>query len=352
MEIIKTGLAAFGMSGQVFHAPFIQSNPHFELTKIVERNKELSRERYPQATIVRSFKDLLKDKEIELVVINTPDDTHYEYAKMALKARKHVIVEKPFTKTSKEGRKLIKLAEKKGRMLSVYQNRRWDSDFLTVKSVIDKKLVGRIVEFESTFARYRNFIKPDTWKETGKLGGGLTYNLGSHLIDQAIQLFGKPQAVYAEIDTLRSNGKVDDYFLIRLLRPTFFPSIKITLKASYLMCEPEPRFVLHGTEGSYIKHGTDNQEAALLAGENPEQDGWGSETEDQWGILRTQSEENCFYGKYPSIPGNYQLFYENIYEHLRLRKRLETDAREILPVIKVIEAAFRSQREGKLITIK
>ena len=167
MEIIKTGLAAFGMSGQVFHAPFISTNPHFELYKIVERSKELSKERYPQASIVRSFKELTEDPEIDLIVVNTPDNTHYEYAGMALEAGKNVVVEKPFTSTTKQGEELIALAKKKGLMLSVYQNRRWDADFLTVRDILAKSLLGRLVEYESTFARYRNFIKPNTWKETG-----------------------------------------------------------------------------------------------------------------------------------------------------------------------------------------
>ena len=180
MEIIKVGLAAYGMSGQVFHAPFISTNPHFELCKIVERSKELSKERYPDATIVRSFEELIKDPAIELIVVNTPDSTHYEYTRLALEAGKHVIVEKPFTSTTEEGEELIALAAEKGLMLSVYQNRRWDADFRTVQEIIAKGLLGRLVEYESTFARYRNFIKPNTWKETGESGGGLTYNLGSH----------------------------------------------------------------------------------------------------------------------------------------------------------------------------
>ena len=247
MEIIKVGLAAYGMSGQVFHAPFISTNPHFELCKIVERSKELSKERYPDATIVRSFEELIKDPAIELIVVNTPDSTHYEYARLALEAGKHVIVEKPFTSTTEEGEELIALAAEMGLMLSVYQNRRWDADFQTVQEIISKGLLGRLVEYESTFARYRNFIKPNTWKETGESGGGLTYNLGSHLIDQAIRLFGMPEAVFADIATMRTHGKVDDYFMIRFFRPSLAPDVRVTLKASYLMREAEPRFVLHGT---------------------------------------------------------------------------------------------------------
>ena len=351
MEIIKTGLAAFGMSGQVFHAPFLHCNPHFELSKIVERSKELSKDRYPYATIVRSFEALIADPEIELIVINTPDSTHYAYARQALEAGKHLVIEKPFTTTTNQGEELIALAKSKGLMLSVYQNRRWDADFLTVQEILNKGLLGRLVEFESTFARYRNFIKPDTWKETGESGGGLTYNLGSHLIDQAIQLFGMPEAVFADIATMRTGGKVDDYFLIRFLRPALAPEVKVTLKASYLMREAEPRFVLHGTLGSFVKHGVDKQEAALLTGEMPDQNHWGEENEQEWGTLHTEQEGKEIYDKYPGVPGNYGGFYQNIYEHLRLQKPLLTDACNILNVIRVIEAAYQSQKQEKVINL-
>ena len=352
MEIIKVGLAAYGMSGQVFHAAFISTNPHFELCKIVERSKELSKERYPDATIVRSFEELIKDPAIELIVVNTPDSTHYEYARLALEAGKHVIVEKPFTSTTEEGEELIALAAEMGLMLSVYQNRRWDADFQTVQEIISKGLLGRLVEYESTFARYRNFIKPNTWKETGESGGGLTYNLGSHLIDQAIRLFGMPEAVFADIATMRTHGKVDDYFMIRFFRPSLAPDVRVTLKASYLMREAEPRFVLHGTLGSYVKHGVDKQEAALLRGEMPDQPHWGEETEEEWGLIHTEIDGEEICRKYPGISGNYGGFYQNIYEHLRLGEALQTGARDILNVIRVIEAAYQSQREGKVISLK
>lgn len=352
MEIIKVGLAAYGMSGQVFHAPFISTNPHFKLCKIVERSKELSKERYPNATIVRSFEELIKDPAIELIVVNTPDSTHYAYARLALEAGKHVIVEKPFTSTTEEGEELIALAAEEGLMLSVYQNRRWDADFRTVQEIISKGLLGRLVEYESTFARYRNFIKPNTWKETGESGGGLTYNLGSHLIDQAVRLFGMPEAVFADIATMRTHGKVDDYFMIRFFRPSLAPDVRVTLKASYLMREAEPRFVLHGTLGSYVKHGVDKQEAALLRGEMPDQPHWGEETEEEWGLIHTEIDGEEICRKYPGISGNYGGFYQNIFEHLRLGEALQTGARDILNVIRVIEAAYQSQREGKVISLK
>ena len=243
------------------------------------------------------------------------------------------------------------LAAEKELTLSVYQNRRWDCDFLTVKEILDKGLLGRLVEFESTFPRYRNFIKPNTWKETGESGGGLTYNLGAHVIDQAVQLFGMPEAVFADIATLRTGGKVDDYFIIHLLKPAHAPEVKITLKASYLMCENEPRFVLHGTEGSYVKYGLDPQEADLTKGILPDTPRWGEEDKSQWGILHTEKNGDVVRESYPTLPGNYAAFYENIYQHVRKGEVLQSDARGVLGVIRLIEAAWESSRTGSVIRL-
>ncbi len=345
MEKIKIGLASFGMSGKVFHAPFIDTNPHFELYKILERSKDLSKESYPDAETVRDYQDLLDDSEIELIIVNTPDDTHYSFASRALKAGKHVIVEKPFTTTSQQGEELIKIAQEQNRMLSVFQNRRWDADFLTVQDILRKGLLGRLVEFESTFPRYRNFIKENTWKETGELGGGITYNLGSHLIDQAILLFGMPAGVYADIDTLRDGGMVDDYFNIHLI----YPNIKVSLKAGYLMKELPPRFVMYGTTGAYVKYGLDKQEAALAEGEMPDKPQWGEETPEEWGIINVIIDGKETRYKYPGIPGNYNAYYQNIYQHLRKDAPLLTDAKDVIKVIKVIEASFKSRQEKKVI---
>lgn len=351
MDKIRTGLAAYGMSGQVFHAPFISADPHFELGVVTERTKDLSRERYPDACVVRSFEELIHKADLDLIVINTPDSTHYEYARRALEAGKHVIVEKPFTSTIAEAEALVDLASEKGLMLSVYQNRRWDGDFLTVKDILSKGLLGRLVEFESVFPRYRNFIKPNTWKETGESGGGLTYNLGSHLIDQAVQLFGMPQAVFADIATMRHAGKVDDYFMIHLLRPAQAPEVRITLKASYLMCENEPRFVLHGTDGSYVKQGLDPQEADLTNGLLPDTPYWGEEDKASWGILHTVKDGWAVREKYPSLPGNYAAFYENVYRHIRQGEPLQSDARQVTGVIRLIEAAKESSRTRSVVSL-
>ncbi|MDR1525680.1 MAG: Gfo/Idh/MocA family oxidoreductase [Tannerella sp.] len=345
---IKTGLASYGMSGQVFHAPFIGAHPQFELTAITERSKNLAGKRYPEAQTVRRVEELLALEALELVVINTPDATHYEYTKKALEAGKNVIVEKPFTITTAEGEELIALAGERGLMLCVYQNRRWDADFLTVKEIIDNHKIGRVVEFESTFSRYRNYIQAGNWKEQD---GGMTYNLGSHLIDQCLCLFGMPEAVFADIAVLRDGGIVDDYFVIHLLRCRKAPEVRITLKAGYLMREPEPRFVVHGTEGSYVKYGVDIQEELLKNGAVPGAPEWGVETEDAWGVIHAEVDGNPFKGKYPSRRGDYMGFYESVYRHLRLSAALPTDAANVLPVIKIIEAAKESSRRREVVPL-
>ena len=230
-------------------------------------------------------------------------------------------------------------------MLSVYQNRRWYSDFRTVQQIIKEGSLGQLVEFESTFPRYRNHIVPNTWKETGEWGGGLLYNLGAHLIDQAILLFGMPKAIYADIDCLRTGGQVDDYFILHFIEPTKNPKLKLSLKSSYLMCASEPRFVLHGTEGSFTKYSLDPQEEQLKAGIFPTTPNWGKETEENWGMLRLAKEDAPLSTKVPSTPGDYRLFYQNIYEHLRQEKNLQTNAESILPVIHIIETAYKNNRK-------
>ncbi|MFV0469048.1 MAG: Gfo/Idh/MocA family oxidoreductase [Dysgonomonas sp.] len=350
MTAIKTGLASFGLSGQAFHAPFISTNPHFELSKIVERSKDLSKTLYPSATIVRSFEELLNDEELELIIVNTPDSTHYEYAKMALNKGKHVIVEKPFTPTLSEAEELIAIAEAKRLTLCTYQNRRWDSDFSTVKEILDKGLIGNLVEFESTIGRYRNYIK-NSWKETEPVSGGITYDIGAHIIDQALHLFGRPESIFADIATLRNGTNKDDYFVIHFYNTEKAPNVRITLKASFLMREPEPRFILHGTLGSFVKSGVDRQEDDLRKGLMPNQAHWGEEDSENWGILHSEQEGKEFRRNYPSLAGNYNLFYENIYDHIRHGFPLAITHDEMLNVIRLIESAYKSSDEKRIIKL-
>jgi scyllo-inositol 2-dehydrogenase (NADP+) len=347
MNPVKTGLASFGMSGIVFHAPLTHTNKSFELVKILERSKSESREKYPEAKMARSFNELCKDDTIELIIVNTPDNTHYELAKKALEAGKHVVVEKPFTQKYAEGMELAALADKKGLVLSVFHNRRWDGDFLTVRKILAEGLLGRLVEYEAHFDRYRNFIQDGTWKEDPSTGVGTLYNLGSHLIDQALSLFGKPLGVTADVRIQRTGGKIDDSFELWLA----YPDIKVTLCGGYLVREPGPRYTLHGTEGSYLKWGIDPQEEDLKQGKLPNASYWGKEERENWGLLHTGTNGTVFRDKYETIPGNYNEFYNDIFDAIRTRRSPKVTAEQAAFVIRVIEAAFESVEKKKTISL-
>ncbi len=345
---IKTGLASYGMSSMVFHGPLLKTNPAFSVTKIVERHQQNSRKSFPEAEIVRDFKDLCKDSEIELIVITTPDPLHFPFAKMALEAGKHVVVEKPFTQSYEQAIELMEISEKKDLLLSVFQNRRWDSDFLTVQEVIKKEMLGRLVDYESHFDRYRNFIQEDTWKESADAGAGILFNLGSHMIDQALVLFGMPESVYADLRILRDGGNVNDSFDV-ILR---YDHIKVMTRGSYLVREPGPRYILHGTEGSFLKWGIDPQEQDLKDGYLPSFEGWGEENPDDWGLLNTNMGNLHYEGNIETIPGNYPAFYENIHQCIRNNAELKVKPGEAANVIRIIEVARKSYKEKREIPLK
>jgi scyllo-inositol 2-dehydrogenase (NADP+) len=340
MHTIGVGLVSYGMSGQVFHAPLLSVTPGFKIISILERTHNLSREKYPEAKIIRNYHELLRDDSIELVVVNTPDRFHYGMAREALEAGKHVILEKPFVLDSRKGDELISIADDQKRLLSVFQNRRWDCDFLTVREILDKGLLGRLVEYEAHFDRYRNFILQNTWKEDPVSGTGTLYNLGSHLIDQALVLFGNPEYINADIRIQRTGGKIDDAFTLWL----GYRDIKVTIKASYLVKEPGPRYLLHGTEGSFLKHGLDPQEEALKKGDLPGGQEWGEEPREEWGKLNTTI--GPYEGPYKTLPGNYLAYYENIYQALAGKAELAVTAAQANSVVKVIEAAINSNQSG------
>src|SRR5690349_9253131 len=261
MQTIKAALCSFGMSGVVFHAPFIHAHPGFILHGVLERSKSLSAQKYPGVIIYRSLEELLADEAVDLVVVNTPNYTHYEFTKKALLANKHVIVEKPFTATVEEGEELIALAKERSKLISVFHNRRFDSDFLTVQKVVREGLLGEIVEAEIHFDRFKEELSPKSHKETPGASTGSLYDLGSHLADQALQLFGKPTHIFGDSHIVRPISQVDDYFDVIL----FYPNLRVKLKSSYLVREPLPGFILHGSKGSFLKSRADIQEAALQA---------------------------------------------------------------------------------------
>ena len=204
MKPIVTALCSFGMSGQVFHGPSLKVLPQYKIHKILERNHRISEKHYPQPTIDNDYDKILHDPVVELVIVNSPDYLHFEMAKMAMEAGKHVVVEKPFAKTSEEAEKLIKIAKHNEVLMTVYQNRRLDGGFQTVRKILENKLLGRVVEYECHYDRYRNFIQEGSWKEDGDERTGVLFNLGPHIVDQALFLFGKPKTVSANLSVLRT----------------------------------------------------------------------------------------------------------------------------------------------------
>jgi len=342
---IRTALASFGMSGQVFHGPLLKINSNYEVIQVFERSKNLSEKLFPEAEIVRSFSEILKNQEVELVIINTPDWLHYEMTRDALKAGKHVVVEKPITQRSHRAEELLQLAKEKNVLLTVFQNRRWDNDFLTVQKVIESGNLGRLIEFESHFDRYRTFIKPDTWKEEGDEYVGVLHNLGSHMVDQAYVLFGMPKAVNAYLKIVRREGKVADYYDIRME----YEGFSAILKCSYLVKEPGPRYSIFGEYGTFHKWGIDNQEEKLKAGELPGDDDWGTEPEKEWGTLVYGKEGLEFIGKVQTVAGNYGAFYENVYDALRNGADLAVKPEQTIDVLKILEACLESNKTKKMV---
>jgi predicted dehydrogenase len=344
---IKTALLSFGMSGRVFHAPFLHVNPGFELYAVWERSKELSTAIYPYVKIYRTFEEILEDKEIELVVVNTPNYTHYEYTKRVLEAGKHVVVEKPFTVTSAEGVELAALAEKVGKKISIYQSRRFDSDSKTVKKIVDAGLLGHIVEAEIRYDRYVLALSPKVHKETPGPGRGLLYDLGSHLLDQTLQLFGMPESVFAEISIIRPISKVDDYMELLLFYPAE-RNLRVRLKSSYLVKEAVPACQFYGDKGTFLKPKADPQEQRLLAGAMPEGEDWGVEPESGKGLLNADGGRELIV----SEKGSYMEFYDGMYNAIRNRAQVPVTAEEGIDIIRVIEAAYKSNLEKKVIDIE
>lgn len=348
MKPINTALCSFGMSGWVFHAPFIVADTRFKLYAVWERTKDLAEQKYPGIKTYRTLEEMLTDDAVELVIVNTPNVTHYDYTKKALLAGKHVIVEKPFTVAVEEGGELIELALQQNKKLSVYQNRRYDSDYRTIKKILNENLLGALVEAEFHFDRYSEILSPKTHKEIPVKGTGALYDLGSHLIDQALQLFGMPAAVFADIRAARPISKVDDYFDLLL----YYPDLRVRIKSSYQVREPLPGYILHGSKGSFIKAKTNIQEEALTAHQVPGSEGWGTEPDSERGLLHTDKDGKVTREYIPSETGNYADYYDGIYEAIRNDKEVPVTAEDGLKVIKIIEAAFKSSKEKKVIKIK
>jgi scyllo-inositol 2-dehydrogenase (NADP+) len=340
-SIINVGLVGYGISAKVFHAPFIATNRNFQLVSVVERHKQESKENFPQVQVVRSIDELLQNDAIDLVVITTPNETHFPYAKAALEAGKHVTLEKPVTTSSEEAKQLMEIARRSGKVLSVYQNRRYVSDFLTIKEILDKKLLGDVHTFEGHYDRYRAEARPQAWREHVLPGSGILFDLGPHLLDQVLYLFGIPNTIAADIRMQRPHAKVDDYFDLRL----DYGFLKVILQAGMLVREPGPRYLIHGTKGSFVKWGEDPQEALLRAGVLPVGDNWGKEKEDIYGMLNTELDGNIVREKYASHKGDYAAYYKNLYETIVKGKPVRERIEHGYNTIRLIELANESHRK-------
>ncbi|HWZ52953.1 MAG TPA: Gfo/Idh/MocA family oxidoreductase [Granulicella sp.] len=361
---IKVAVLGFGLAGRVFHAPFVSAVPGLRLTAIVQRKGDEAARAYPHATILRSVEEALAsdaDLDVDLVVVGTPNETHYPLAKQALAAGKHVVVDKPFAATSEQARELIELAARKNLVLAPFQNRRWDGDFLTVRDLLEQKALGRLVTFESHFDRYRPLPRPNTWKESGSACNGLLFDLAPHLLDQALALFGTPQGITASVRKDRDASDIEDSFDIVL----HYPRLLAFCRSTMLACDPSPRFLLHGTKGSFKKYGLDPQEPALVAGahvprlsENPSSkpDQWLLDKESHWGLL-TVAPDPAEPGivvtrKIETRPGDYRGFYANVRDAIRGIAPLAVTPEDGYRTIKLLELARESSATGCTLPVK
>jgi predicted dehydrogenase len=346
MKKIKTALLSYGMSGKIFHAPFIAAHPGFELIGALERSKKNIQIDYPETKSYATLDELLAD-DIDLVIVNTPNYTHFEYAQKALLAGKHIVVEKPLTIKVSEGIALKELAARQGKILCPYQNRRYNSDYRTVKKIIDEGWLGDIVEMELRFDRYSPQFSPKKHKETGEPGTGVLYDLGSHLIDQALQLFGKPNALFADIAATREGSLIDDYFELLL----YYKNCRVRLKSGFFIREPLPGYIVFGKKGTFLKNKADVQEDDLIAGKKPTAANWGIESEKDEGLLHTEKDGQIIRKKIPTEKGDYMDYFEALYQSIAHGNPLPVTADESIEVINIIEKAFESNRLKKLIEL-
>lgn len=339
--MIRTAVIGYGLSARIFHLPFIHNQTELQLVAISSTQEQL-RQDYPQLQHYLDGSELIAHSDAELVVITSPNHSHFPLARQALLAGKNVLVEKPLAVTSEEGEELIALATRQQRLLAVYHNRRFDGDFLTLQQLLRTRRLGDIRYFESHFDRFRP-VPRARWREQAGSGSGILYDLGPHLIDQALVLFGLPEAISARCRELRNGAEATDYFHLQL----HYPDKEIVLHSSPFCAAPSLRFMLQGTLGSYHKFGLDPQEDALRAGELPGGPDWGRENASQYGNVHMEHDTQTL----PTLAGNYQLFYQQLVQALHRRQPLPVNPADALQGIRLIELAYRSHRQGRTLEV-
>ncbi len=340
--MIRVGLVGFGMAARVFHAPLLSSVEGLELAAVMERTSNKAAERYPGIQVYRSLEEMLADASLDLFVVATPNGTHFAIAKKILTAGKNVVVDKPMTLTSAEAAEAIALARMKNVLLAPFHNRRWDSDFLTVQNLLHEGSLGRLVAFQSRLDRWRPApLTERLWKESAEAGGGTLLDLGPHLVDQALALFGKPEAVSAEVVREKDGPGVNDSITIRLR----YPGIAVTLGANSLSLPPAPRFHLRGTKGSYWKSGVDPQEAALNKITHIDDPAWGQEPPANWGVLHVGIEGGSVSRPVPALAGDYRLYYSGIRNALLGKAPAPVTGIDGWRVARLLEGAMESSEK-------
>lgn len=331
---IKTGILSYGMSGQLFHSPFVDAHDGFEFTGVVERSQKQAHQKYPDIKSYDSVDALLADDKIELVIVNTPNNTHFEFALQALQMGKHVLVEKPFTITPVQAEQLFETAKKNDRHAFPYQNRRFDSDFLSVKKILDSGKIGRLVEIHFRFDRYIYEIGSKAAMETPVAGSGLLFDLGPHLLDQVISLFGIPLKWNKTLGHFRPGTRVDDYAHIHLSYPE---DLQVFVTASFLVADNKPAFVLNGTKGSYVKHRTDIQEEQLMANMNLTDALYGIEKNDKEGVLTTIAEDGTKkVEKIAASKSTYLNMFDAVYQTVREEKPYPITEEHVLKQLEIL----------------
>ncbi|MBB2804867.1 oxidoreductase [Xanthomonas arboricola] len=335
-------VVGYGYVGRTFHAPLIAGTAGLALHSVVSSKPQQVQADFPDVAVLADLETALADPALDAVVLATPNQTHAPFALQALAAGKHVLVDKPFALDAAQAREVVAAAAAAGRIVSVFQNRRWDADFLTVRRLIDEGQLGEVVEFHSHFDRFRPQVR-DRWRESDIPGAGLWYDLGPHLLDQALQLFGTPQAIGADLQRQRNQARSDDYFHVTLR----YPRLRVILHAGSLVADSGLRFAVHGTRGSYLKHGLDTQEDQLRAGRRPGTAGWG--VDPLPGTLTRVDDEGRVHTHQPdTTPGDYRQCYAAFRDALAGAGPAPVSAADAVQVMELLELAHRSAASGQV----